>query len=191
MQRFDRRAGPDGRVRRLHQIDFLQLRNEWPSTAAKYELSGGARMPLLFALAARHATIPAVSIGRLLSQRLLHFLVGNSDAHWKNHSLQWQAGHWNVSPSYDVFCTQAYRWLDTAPAMTIGGCTHEDHIRPEHFKAFHAECLAPHGVKLQAVRARCRSWAAPSPCRPGSCTPTWHLKWETRMPPSCTTQCFR
>ena len=154
VQRFDRRTDPDGRVRRLHQIDFLQLRNEWPSMAVKYELSGGARMPLLFALAAQHATIPAVSINRLLNQRLLHFLVGNSDAHWKNHSLQWHEGHWDVSPSYDIVCTLAYRWLDTAPAMTIGGCTDEDHIRPENFKAFHAECLAPHRVKLQAVRAQ-------------------------------------
>lgn len=154
VQRFDRRAMPDGRVRRLHQIDFLQLRNEWPSTAAKYESSGGARMPLLFDLAAKYASIPAASIKRLLTQRLLHFLVGNSDAHWKNHSLQWRAGHWDVSPGYDVVCTLAYGWLDTAPAMTIGGCTDEDHIRPEHFKAFHAECLAPHGVKLQAVQAQ-------------------------------------
>ena len=154
VRRFDRRTDPDGRVRRLHQIDFLQLRNEWPSTAAKYQLSGGARMPLLFELAAKYASIPAASIKRLLNQRLLHFLVGNSDAHWKNHSLQWRDSHWDVSPAYDVVCTLAYRWLDTAPAMTIGSCTDEDHAQPRHFKDFHAECLAPHGVKLQAVQAQ-------------------------------------
>jgi serine/threonine-protein kinase HipA len=159
VQRFDRRATTDGHVRRLHQIDFLQLRNEWPSTAAKYESSGGARMPLLFSLAARYATIPAVSLNRLLNQRLLHFLVGNSDAHWKNHSLLWNAGHWDVSPTYDVVCTVAYRWLDTAPAMTIGGCKDEDRIGAEHFRDFHAECLAPHGVKVQAVRTQLKKLA--------------------------------
>lgn len=160
VRRFDRHTAPDGRVRRLHQIDFLQLRNEWPSTAAKYESSGGARMPLLFDLAAQYATIPAVSLNRLLSQRLLHFLVGNSDAHWKNHSLLWHDGHWDVSPTYDVVCTAAYRWLDTAPAMTIGGCRDEDRIGAEHFKDFHAECLAPHGVKIQAVRTQLRKMAS-------------------------------
>lgn len=102
VQRFDRRAEANGRVRRLHQVDFLQLRNEWPSTAAKYELSGGARMPLPFDFAAKYASIPAASIKRPLTQRLPHFLVGNSDAHWKNHSLQWHAGKLHAALAPEV-----------------------------------------------------------------------------------------
>jgi HipA-like protein len=151
VERFDRTHQADGSVRRRHQIDFLQLRNEWASTMSKYESAGGAKLGLMFTLGARYASAPAAAVSALLEARLLHFLVGDSDAHWKNHSLLWAGGRWKVSPLYDVACTVAYPWLDSMPALTIGGCTRESDIAAEHFRAFFAECIEPHGAKIQAV----------------------------------------
>ncbi|NRF66961.1 HipA domain-containing protein [Aquincola sp. S2] len=154
--RFDRREAA-GHVRRLHQIDFLQLRNEWATTAAKYEKSGGAKMALMFSLAARYATAPAAALSALLNLRVMNFLMCNADAHWKNHSLLWNRGRWDVSPPYDMMCTTAYGWLDAAPALMIGGCEDETRITPEHFTAFHETCLAPHRVRIQALRLALRN----------------------------------
>jgi serine/threonine-protein kinase HipA len=135
----------------LHQIDFLQLRNEWATTASKYEKLGGAKMALMFDLAAGHATVPAAAISTLLRGRIASFLLGDADAHWKNHSLMWSGGRWNVSPSYDIVCTMAYPALDREPALMIAGCEDEDRITAQHFRDFHAEALEAHGVRIQAV----------------------------------------
>jgi serine/threonine-protein kinase HipA len=157
VERYDRRMEEDGTIRRLHQIDLLQLRNEWASTMAKYENSGGAKLSLMFTLAARYATAPALAINTLLQGRILNFLLGNSDAHWKNHSLLWGNGGWYVAPMYDVVCTVAYPQLDATPAMMIGGCADESAIAASHFKVFHEECLAPQRVKIQMVCSALRS----------------------------------
>jgi HipA-like protein len=151
VQRFDRALDVDIGVRRLHQIDFLQLRNEWASSAAKYENLGGAKASLMFKLAAQYATAPALAINALLRARIVHFLVGDSDAHWKNHSLLWANGRWDVAPMYDVECTVAYPQLDATPAMSIGDCQDESSISDEHFRTFFAECLEPHGARIQAL----------------------------------------
>ena len=124
---------------------------------SKYESSGGAKLGLMFTLGARYASAPVAAINALLQARILRFLVGDSDAHWKNHSLMWAAGRWNISPLYDVACTIAYPWLDAMPAMTIGGCTKESDITGEHFKTFFAECIEPHGAKIQAVSLALRN----------------------------------
>lgn len=150
VQRFDREARGAG-IRRLHQIDFLQLRNEWASTMAKYEKSGGAKLDLMFKLGTEYASAPAAAMNALMRGRLMSFLVGDADAHWKNHSLMWAAGRWNVSPMYDVVCTMAYPELDTVPAMTIGGCEDETKITRDHFRAFFEQCMAPHGARVQAL----------------------------------------
>ena len=152
VQRYDRVHDEGGRrLRRIHQIDFLQLRNEWASTAAKYESAGGAKVGLMFSLAAKFASSRAMAINTLLRRRILDHLVGNADAHWKNRSLLWNRGRWDVAPSYDVVCTMAYPRLDARPALSIGGCMDESRITAGHFKAFAEECLAPHGARIQAL----------------------------------------
>ncbi|CAG1017461.1 partial Serine/threonine-protein kinase toxin HipA, partial [Burkholderiaceae bacterium] len=163
VQRFDRTTTRSGGIRRLHQIDFLQLRNEWASTMSKYETAGGAKLGLMFTLAAKYASAPAVAINALLHGRIISFLVGDADAHWKNRSLMWSNGRWNVSPLYDVVCTVAYPWLNATPAMTIGGCEDERKITADHFKAFFAECIEPHGAKVQAVSLALRTLGASVP----------------------------
>jgi serine/threonine protein kinase HipA of HipAB toxin-antitoxin module len=113
----------------------------------------------MFSLAARFASSRALAIHTLLRQRILDYLVGNADAHWKNHSLIWNRGRWDVAPSYDVVCTMAYPRLDARPALSIGGCMDEAGLTAEHFRAFSAECLAPHGVRIQAVTLALRQLA--------------------------------
>jgi serine/threonine-protein kinase HipA len=157
VQRYDRVSNGTGGIRRLHQIDFLQLRNEWASTMSKYEKSGGAKLGLVFKLATRYASAPAAAINALLNGRIISFLVGDADAHWKNHSLLWADGRWDVSPLYDVVCTVTYPGLDATPALTIGGCEDETQITAEHFKTFFAECIEPHGAKVQAVSLALRT----------------------------------
>jgi serine/threonine-protein kinase HipA len=152
VRRFDRvESDSASGLRRLHQIDFLQLRNEWATHEAKYEKSSGAGMDHVFRLSQQYASAPAASMGALVRQRIMSFLIGNSDAHWKNHSLMWNAGRWDVSPAYDLVCTVAYPQLDAAPALTIGGCENEDRIEAKHFMAYFEACLAPFGSRLAAV----------------------------------------
>jgi serine/threonine-protein kinase HipA len=150
VRRFDRPAEGEG-LRRRHQIDFLQLRNEWATGQAKYEKSSGAGLELVFSLAARYATAPAASVNALIRQRLMSYLIGNCDAHWKNYSLTWNAGRWDISPAYDLVSTLAYSWLDSSPAMTIGGCEDEDDIEAAHFRAFFERCIEPHGARIGAL----------------------------------------
>lgn len=87
-------------------------------------------------------------------------IVGNADAHWKNHSLLWNRGRWDVAPGYDVVCTMAYPRLDARPALSIGGCMDESRITAEHFRSFAQECLEPHGVRIQAVTLALKEIAA-------------------------------
>lgn len=96
-------------------------------------------------------------------QRILDHLVGNADAHWKNHSLVWNRGRWDVAPGYDIVCTLAYPKLDARPALSIGGCMDESVLSAGHFKAFAEECLVPHGARIQALTLALKELAEAAP----------------------------
>ena len=114
-RRYDRHALPEG-ARRLHQIDFLQLANKWPSY--KYEVEGGATLREVFdALALTRQ--PAVTKNQVLRWVVFNYLIGNSDAHAKNLSFLIGPAGITPAPCYDLLCVKVYG--DEHMAMSLGG----------------------------------------------------------------------
>ena len=74
----------------------------------------------------------------LLRAWLFNFVIGNADAHAKNHSFVWQpeSGQWQVAPLYDLLSVTPY--LPTQP-QSMGLL---DEYRPGWFEAAHWRELA-------------------------------------------------
>ena len=83
--RYDRRAEPDGTVRRLHQEDICQALGIVADR--KYAADGGPGFRQCFELVRRASTRPAVEVLKLLDAAIVQVLLGNADAHGKNYSL--------------------------------------------------------------------------------------------------------
>jgi serine/threonine-protein kinase HipA len=121
VERFDRAAGSDGRIVRIHQEDMCQALGILP--AAKYESNGGpsvtAIVSLLRDLGSARA---AVDINAFVRAVLVSFLLGNSDAHGKNFALLHDPSTGvRLAPLYDVVSTAVYPGLTDRMAMKIGG----------------------------------------------------------------------
>ena len=119
VERYDRRTGADGRVRRLHQEDFCQALGLLPHR--KYAADGGPTAEHCFALVRRACSRPAVEVLKLLDAFIVQALIGNADAHAKNYSLLYRGATVELAPLYDVLSTVAYPELDRGFAMRIGG----------------------------------------------------------------------
>jgi serine/threonine-protein kinase HipA len=103
--RYDRVVHDDGRVERIHQEDLCQAFGVLP--AMKYEDHGGSS---LRAIANMVAAIEPKSLFELLRMVVLHVMVGNGDAHAKNHSLLHEtSGAIRLAPVYDVMSTLFYK----------------------------------------------------------------------------------
>lgn len=85
VERYDRRGGGDGTIKRLHQEDFCQALGVPP--ARKYASEGGPTFARCFELVRRVCTRPAREVLKLLDAAILQMLLGNADAHGKNYSL--------------------------------------------------------------------------------------------------------
>ncbi len=132
--RFDRVKQGAG-VARLHQIDLCQMINL--PRRRKYGSAGGIDTADLFD-ACGHTSVPALSRRMLLRAWLFNFIIGNADAHAKNHSFVWRAetGHWQVAPLYDLLSVAPYL---PAQAQSMGLL---DEYRPGWFEAAHWRELA-------------------------------------------------
>ena len=132
--RFDRIKHGAG-VTRLHQIDLCQMLNL--PRRRKYGSEGGIDTADLFD-ACRHTSVPALSRRVLLRAWLFNFVIGNADAHAKNHSFvwRWEARQWQVAPLYDLLSVTPY--LPTQP-QSMGLL---DEYRPGWFEAAHWRELA-------------------------------------------------
>ena len=132
--RFDRVKQGAG-VARLHQIDLCQMLNL--PRRRKYGSAGGIDTADLFD-ACGHTSVPALSRRMLLRAWLFNFIIGNADAHAKNHSFVWRAvtGQWQVAPLYDLLSAAPY--LPTQ-AQSMGLL---DEYRPGWFEAAHWRELA-------------------------------------------------
>lgn len=148
VRRFDRIESAEG-VRRLHQIDGCQLTGRVPDR--KYEKDGGPGWAELLAAVDRWAAVPAKARLHLLDGLIFHFLVGNADAHAKNHAWLVEAGgRLQPAPLYDVLPTGLWPRLDDRLAMAIGGEDRPAWIRSDHWRRF-AEQAA---INLTLLRRR-------------------------------------
>ena len=115
--RYDRRSGPDGVVRRLHQEDFCQALAV--VAGRKYAADGGPGFRQCFDLVRRACSRPAVELLKLLDAAIVQVLLGNADAHGKNYSLLYRGDGIALAPLYDLLSTVAYPDLSPAFAMKV------------------------------------------------------------------------
>ena len=132
--RFDRIKQGAG-VTRLHQIDLCQMLNL--PRRRKYGSEGGIDTADLFD-ACRHTGVPALARRMLLRAWLFNFVIGNADAHAKNHSFVWrpETRQWQAAPLYDLLSVTPY--LPSQPQSM--GLLEE--YRPGWFEAVHWRELA-------------------------------------------------
>ena len=134
--RFDREIA-DGEVCRLHQEDFCQLFSIDPEK--KYENEGGPTIPKCFQLIKKMRIGTAGQID-FLRRIVFNILIGNGDAHAKNFSVLYRGKNIQLSPVYDLLCTEIYDSLAHDTAMSIGGEISFDAITRESFARMAREC---------------------------------------------------
>ena len=127
VERFDRRK-QDHYVERLHAIDTCQLLDL--GVSHKYErnfgsgrdvahIREGVSFEKLFAQASNTQAEAATRMA-LIRWTLLHYLIGNSDAHGKNLSFLVEPGGLRLAPAYDLVAVCVYPDIDHELAMAIG-----------------------------------------------------------------------
>lgn len=135
--RFDRSV-LGGVVRRLHQEDFAQALG-LPSLL-KYERNGTAEKHFSAAAAATllRATVnPVGSVTRFLAGAIFDLLIGNVDAHAKNHALlHLGPGRVDLAPRYDLLPTRLNPNLTDLLAYRIGDAIRLADVTGEDFDAF-------------------------------------------------------
>jgi serine/threonine-protein kinase HipA len=132
IERHDRARAPDGRLTRVHQIDFCQALS-LPSQK-KYEHEGGPSLALCFEVIKKFSSQPAKDRLNLISWTIFNYLVGNADAHAKNLSLLITREGVALAPFYDLVSTAAYRELTEKLALKIGGENRPDWIKKRHWE---------------------------------------------------------
>lgn len=146
--RYDRVRTADGGLVRLHQEDFCQALGVPPEL--KYQNEGGPSLVDCFALVRRASSRPAVDLIRLLDHVIFNFLVGNHDAHGKNHSFVYTDRGTELAPLYDVVSTAVYPDLSDRLAMTIGDKYRSNEVLPRHWDRFARDA----GLAVPMVRRR-------------------------------------
>jgi serine/threonine-protein kinase HipA len=131
VERYDRTLQPNGSITRLHQEDFCQALSVPPEF--KYEQEGGPGTATSLKLIGRATAHPAVDRLTFLRMLIVHYLVGNADAHGKNYALLYRDGTPDLAPLYDVLCTAIYPRLAKRLAMAVGGRAIADTIQLEHW----------------------------------------------------------
>ena len=153
VERYDRRPGADGIVRRFHQEDFCQALGV--SSDRKYASDGGPGFPQCFDLVRRTCSRPAVEVLKLLDAAIFQVLIGNADAHGKNYSLLHREEAIELAPLYDLLSTVAYPELSPGFAMKIAGRGTLQELRTDDWSRFAKSA----GVSAPFVRRRVRELA--------------------------------
>ncbi len=136
VERYDREQVTSPH-RRIHQEDLCQALGLTPDF--KYQREGW-RLPSYRALAElldKHSAQPGLDRLAGAQAALLHFLVGNADAHAKNISLLHVHGKVRLAPLYDVVSTAVYPALSTELSLGVG-----DELNPDTITSIHWSDLA-------------------------------------------------
>lgn len=135
-ERYDREI-VDGKPRRLHQEDFCQLLSVDPET--KYESDGGPSIRQCMEVS-RKMRLPPTSQLALVDSVIFNYIIGNADAHAKNHSVVYRGSRADFAPLYDLVSTAVYPELSKEMAMRIGGDAAFDSISRDSFSRMAEEC---------------------------------------------------
>ena len=153
VKRYDRAAGPDGRVQRLHQEDFCQALG-FPASR-KYQQEGGPSLRDCFSLIREWSSVPVVDIREFLDGVIFAALTGNADAHSKNFSFLYSRRERRLAPLYDQVCTLAWPELSKRLSMKIGTAGTLAEVSPEHFQ----QLAKIAGLSWPMVRQRLKEMA--------------------------------
>jgi serine/threonine-protein kinase HipA len=120
IRRFDRSLTSDAGLQRLPQEDACQVLGLYP--AAKYRVTTENVVTTLAEICERGGGSRAVAYLRMLRLVAFSYLIGNGDLHAKNVSIRRSpSGAWEVTPAYDLVCTQPYLRWDDPMALDLYG----------------------------------------------------------------------
>ncbi len=145
-ERYDREQ-TEGHVVRLHQEDFCQMLSVDPEM--KYEDQGGPSAVKCMEVL-RNLQVSPLGQLAFIDAIAYEFLIGNADAHAKNHSVLYRQGKPSFAPLYDEVSTAVYPELSGDMAMRIGGDAKVDDIGRESFRRMAEEF----GISPRLVLAR-------------------------------------
>ena len=134
VERYDRSAGADCRIRRIHQEDFCQALAVPPEL--KYAGEGGPTLEDCFGLLRAVSLRPALDVLKLLDAVIFNLIVGNADAHGKNFSILYHDSGPRLAPLYDLLSTVSYPELSPRLAMRVGKRATLEELDAEAWAAF-------------------------------------------------------
>jgi serine/threonine-protein kinase HipA len=153
VKRYDRAAGPDGRVQRLHQEDFCQALGF--SASRKYQQEGGPSLKDCFGLIREWSSVPVIDIPDFLDGVIFAALTGNADAHGKNFSFLYSGRERRLAPLYDQVSTLAWPELSKHFSMKVGTAGTLAEVSPEYFQ----QLASMAGLSWPMVRQRLKEMA--------------------------------
>ncbi len=144
VERFDRERTGTG-ARRLHQEDGCQALGKDPRK--RYHAEGGPGAADWARLLWRNAAAPDRDAKAFASALALQWLIGGTDAHARNYSIQHLTTGSRFAPLYDVASVVPYLTPGRSPtlAMAIGGETQVDRISAAQLIAESKACSLPKG----------------------------------------------
>lgn len=108
VKRFDREKGA-----KYHQEDFAQILEKNDKYTGSVEQIGRKLKEI--------SSAPGYD-GQLFFERIvLNFIIGNGDAHLKNHSVSYKEGDIRLAPAYDIVCSKLVILDEEDSAITING----------------------------------------------------------------------
>jgi serine/threonine-protein kinase HipA len=138
VKRFDRALDAEGRIIRIHQEDFAQALGL--PRELKYERYGieGRRFDAqAIARVLNETAEPAISRSEFIGATFFDLLIGNTDAHAKNHALLYEGNRKpNLSPRYDLLPTRLDPDVTEELPFKIGNAICFDQITLEDINAF-------------------------------------------------------
>lgn len=153
VQRYDRAIDANGSVTRVHQEDFCQALGFPPER--KYQQEGGPLLRDCIGLLREWSTVAALDIRDFLDGLIFNVLIGNADAHGKNHSILYRKTERRLAPFYDLVCTLAWPELSKTPAMKIGNSDSIETITPAHWQKMARESSLGWPMLRERVVALC------------------------------------
>ena len=105
----------------------------------KYESDGGPSIPQCMEVA-RKMRLSPVSQLALMDSVLFNYIIGNADAHAKNHSVVYHGRRADFAPLYDLVSTSVYPDLSTEMAMRIGDDAAFASISRDSFSRMARDC---------------------------------------------------
>jgi serine/threonine-protein kinase HipA len=120
VERYDRVVGPAG-IERIHQEDACQaLGIETFDSHAKYGSHNPKRMNLRAIADVLRSYAPGERVS-LLAATVFNVVIGNADAHGKNHSIIHRPdGSISLAPLYDTWSTIQYPRLSRTLSLSVG-----------------------------------------------------------------------